>query len=790
MTTYNVVSLTKTVTNLATYGDMESAWGNDTTHVKSGKKSLKLTGTASTSEITNAMPGTIALDPTHTYYFRMSTYTEDSALSNGAGVGMYWPIAEPGMDWQYRFKTSDLKKWVTTSWTATRSSWSAGSYQMRVDFDNNNIAGSCWFDEVMIVDLTVGWGSGSEPTKEWCDSNLPFFMGTIKLAILPSLVNGDIINVPYSGSAIGINLPKGQFKLEVWGAQGGYRSSASYGGKGGYSVGTITTKTKRLAIVRAGGAGNTGKTSGGFNGGGRRATYNGGGGGSDIRLGSDSLYARVIVAGGGGSDGSSSRTGGAGGGTVGQTYQGSGYGTNNGPGNTTYSGSSSSTTASSQSSSTSSSSDIKGGFGFGGNGCYYANGYGGGGGGGWYGGSGTYPDSSGDDDKAGAGGSGYVYTASTASQYPSGCLLTSDDYLANASTTLGTSSFSSPTGSSETGHSGDGYARITVIKASVKAIWMADGKVVRTDTVSAGDALNPPDVSKTGYSYVWQVNGTTVDISTYDIQADTTFTAVYTAAIYPVILWDSGMKTGMQSQYGHSIDLPTASQGQGKFVGWWDGSSLHTTSYTVTKATTLLARYDLIGARINVDSVALQPNPVNTRATILISVSASVSELAVPRWTDMAITTGAGMAFSSPYQIQIWDTSEEENIATFENRGIKSSGMTTPPLADPNYPSPRVGAWSAGIGDSNGGISWTITGTGSAEYTSSIVVKSSSRCMIRKASIAYTSSNGTTTTKTATSESDTITFPSGTYKSFTITVTEVSEPYSHVRVLNVAPGGA
>ena len=52
----------------------------------------------------------------------------------------------------------------------------------------------------------------------------------------------------------------------------------------------------------------TGATSGGFNGGGAGCsrTYNystygqGGGGASDIRIGQDSLYARVIVAGGGG----------------------------------------------------------------------------------------------------------------------------------------------------------------------------------------------------------------------------------------------------------------------------------------------------------------------------------------------------------------------------------------------------------------------------------------------------------------------------------------------------------
>lgn len=646
-----------------------------------------------------------------------------------------------------------------------------------------------WDDGTLVRDL--------KPYKQdsdiglWDEVGQTFYKSITSTALKGPPSTGDVLDYAYTGSVQSAKLPAGQYKLEAWGAQGGYRSSSTYGGKGGYSKGTLVLKKARKVFIYVGGAGNTGKTSGGFNGGGRRGTYNGGGGGSDIRLGQDSLYARVMVAGGGGSDGSSSRAGGAGGGTAGQTYQGSGYGTNNGPGNTTYSGTGSSTTATSQSTTTSGSTTaIKGGFGFGGNGQGpVSSGYGGAGGGGWYGGSGTQPDSSSDDDKAGAGGSGYVYTASTASQYPSGCLLTSEDYLTDASTTVGTSSFKAPSGSSETGHSGNGYVRITVIKADVKAVWMADGKVVRTDSVAPGATLDPPDVSKTGYTYVWTVDGKTVDIGAYDIQSDTTFTAVYTAAVYPVILWDSGTKTGMQSQYGHSIDLPTGSEGEGSFVGWWDGSSLHTTSYTVMGPTTLLARYDLVGTRISVDSVALQPNPVSAGGTVLISVSASVSESSVPRWTDMAITTGDGMEFSSPYQVQIWDTSEEEDIATFENKGIRSSGMTTPPLSDPNYPSPRIGAWSAVIGNENGEISWTITGTGSAEYTSGIVVKSSSRCMIRKASIVYTSSNGTTT-KTAMSETDTISFPSGTYKSFTITVQEVSEPYSHVRVLNVAPGGA
>ena len=103
-------------------------------------------------------------------------------------------------------------------------------------------------------------------------------------------------------------------------------------------------------------------------------------------------------------------------------------------------------------------------FGQGGSGLSYSSGYAGAGGGGWYGGGGSYPDTSGDDDRGGGGGSGYVYTSSTASSYPSGCLLNSSYYLTNAITVTGNTAFTSPTGASETGHTGNGYVRITVIK--------------------------------------------------------------------------------------------------------------------------------------------------------------------------------------------------------------------------------------------------------------------------------------------------------------------------------------
>ena len=291
---------------------------------------------------------------------------------------------------------------------------------------------------------------------------------------------GDILNYDYTGAVQTVTLPKGIYKLECWGAMGGYRSSASYAGKGGYSVGTLTLPSPTILYIYAGGAGNTGIAtnsiySGGFNGGGYRYGYFGGGGASDIRIGKDDLYARVIVAGGGGSDGATNKNGYYGGGETGgssrqsftanSSYCGKG-------GTQTYSGYSTSYTITTQATTglnTNSKDYYCGGFGFGGGGVYKSSGYGGAGGGGWYGGSGTVPDGSGDDDRGGGGGSGYIYTASTASNYPSGCLLNESYYLADASMIAGNAAITSPTGSSETGHGGNGYVRITVINCVVES---------------------------------------------------------------------------------------------------------------------------------------------------------------------------------------------------------------------------------------------------------------------------------------------------------------------------------
>lgn len=281
-----------------------------------------------------------------------------------------------------------------------------------------------------------------------------------------NIKTGDILNFNYTGAVQSITLPKGIYTLECWGAQGGNRSQDSASatvtgsGLGGYSIGTLTLTQLTTCYIYVGGQGgmssSTGnvKVEGGFNGGGFASHEstgepgNGGGGATDVRIAQDSLYARVIVAGGGGGSGEDNETGGYGGGETGGA----------GSGNTSL------TQASQTSGGTNS-------FGFGLGGNTYN---GGAGGGGWYGGASRYSVSSystGSDSEGGGGGSGYVYTSSTAKNYPSGCLLNSSYYLTDAQTIAGNNSFVSPTGSSETGHSGNGYCRITVIECKNTALY-------------------------------------------------------------------------------------------------------------------------------------------------------------------------------------------------------------------------------------------------------------------------------------------------------------------------------
>ncbi|MGN1072667.1 MAG: glycine-rich protein [Bradymonadia bacterium] len=245
----------------------------------------------------------------------------------------------------------------------------------------------------------------------------------------------EIQNFEYTGAVQSVDLPAGKYKLEVWGAQGG--SCTQNPGKGGYSTGNVTLSTTTKLYIYVGGQGETctkiqsGVAKGGFNGGGTGYWCSGAGGATHIASATgllselSSLRSSIyVVAGGGGGSGNNSGGGGDGGGITGG--RGKNTGTNSkdeGEGGTQTTGYA---------------------FGQGGDGGIY--GYAAGGGGGWYGGYGgtSY---SGNGTPNGGGGSGYINTI-----------------LTNAQTIAGNASMPAPAGSTETGHTGNGYARITLVR--------------------------------------------------------------------------------------------------------------------------------------------------------------------------------------------------------------------------------------------------------------------------------------------------------------------------------------
>ena len=339
--------------------------------------------------------------------------------------------------------------------------------------------------EIIIInntssDITLNIGvAGSDSNELGLPDGKTLITETFNTGTEPSGDEGTTktttVDYSYTGAVQTATLKAGTHKLEVWGAQGGAYNSY-VGGKGGYSYGTLTLTEDTTAYVYVGGYPGTAKTAG-FNGGSGTGNYGGGGGGaSDIRIGTDSLYARVIVAGGGGGAGYSSATGGAGGGTSGVTGSGTGTYAHGGGGTQTSGGTSANTSGA-------------GTFGTGG-GSTSING--GGGGGGWYGGG---HGQGGSKDSAGGGGSGYVYTSSTASSYPSGVKLNSSYYLTNASTIGGNTSFTDNSGSTVTGHSGNGYARITstVKTSTIPSIDTSNISVEVTSVINLKDVVTCND---------------------------------------------------------------------------------------------------------------------------------------------------------------------------------------------------------------------------------------------------------------------------------------------------------
>ena len=273
-----------------------------------------------------------------------------------------------------------------------------------------------------------------------------------------------IYNFNYTGSAQSFTATySGRYILEVWGAQGGndiYYPTTNIGGTGGYTKGELTLTANANLYVYVGGQG-TGCMNSNWG-------SSGGGGATDIRLVSgdwnneQGLYSRIIVAGGGGGRHGNNYElvkvlGNYGGGLTSPTFTVHGF---------TITGASQTDGGASNYHDPDSirpgafgyaianirgNSCSKGGYNGGGDGSdNWANG---GAGGGWYGGCTSWPASS--------GGSSYVLTSTSVK--PIGYTPTETYYMTNTQVLVGNETMPNPSGGTQIGQTGNGFARITYI---------------------------------------------------------------------------------------------------------------------------------------------------------------------------------------------------------------------------------------------------------------------------------------------------------------------------------------
>jgi hypothetical protein len=250
-----------------------------------------------------------------------------------------------------------------------------------------------------------------------------------------------VANFDYTGDVQSYTVPlTGTYKLEVWGAQGN-SSYGGTGGLGGYSYGEIKLvqgSTLYICVGQCNPTVNDNPGVGAYNGGGIGSGS--GGGATHIATISGVLSSLnsnkssvIIVAGGGG--GGDAAIGGAGGGLSGGT---GGFVTNV----VQLAAGGSQTTGGLYGYYSINGTGTSGSFGQGGEGGPGTDGnHAGGGGGGWYGGGGINYGG------GGGGGSGHIGTGVT------------------GETIAGSQTIIAPGGGTETGHSGNGYARITFVSA-------------------------------------------------------------------------------------------------------------------------------------------------------------------------------------------------------------------------------------------------------------------------------------------------------------------------------------
>ena len=144
-------------------------------HSKYGSTALCNTGVSGYNEMYAMSTMKFNLIPDHIYYACVEVYQEEKLGS----VDFFWPSGSPSMfGGKIPGDAGTWKKWDNVT---NRSTFAAGEYPIRLDFNNGGTAGKMWYDGLMLIDLTEAFGAGNEPTYAWCTENIQYFTGATTL---------------------------------------------------------------------------------------------------------------------------------------------------------------------------------------------------------------------------------------------------------------------------------------------------------------------------------------------------------------------------------------------------------------------------------------------------------------------------------------------------------------------------------------------------------------------------------------------------------------------------------
>ena len=190
-----------TLTNLVrdcSFEDALNYWNcwlaepTDTSQAKTGTQSLKLGGDALA-----ATKNSIPLIAGHKYYGREYIKTAGELTASDCRFELCGDVNGVEKAFVFGWNRGNYPDWTAISNIVTAD----GSYDTGFGVRTFTVGGSvdAWVDSIVVIDLTAACGVGNEPSKEWCDANIPYFEESYLMDIpidLPIQKTMEFLDIP------------------------------------------------------------------------------------------------------------------------------------------------------------------------------------------------------------------------------------------------------------------------------------------------------------------------------------------------------------------------------------------------------------------------------------------------------------------------------------------------------------------------------------------------------------------------------------------------------------------